>query len=123
MMLSIDNENETLKMNGTEMSKSETVVAPAVFVDEATIALVDAVRNLREAQKTLANQEADLRAELISILNGSRIAVNSSGEVIYQLGEAERRNTNLALLESAYAEAYKATVSTTVYDKLILSKP
>jgi hypothetical protein len=107
------------------MSKSVStpvVASPAVFVDEAVIALADAVRHLREAQKTLATQEAELRAELIGVLGNARVAVDSSGVVVYQLDEAERRNTNLALLESAFAEAYEATVSVTVYDKLNLPK-
>lgn len=105
------------------MSKSELVIAPVVIVDEAVIALADTVRILRDTQKSLASQEAELRAELISVLDGARVAVDVAGQVVYQLDEAERRNTNLALLESAFAEAYKATVSTTVYDKLNLPKP
>lgn len=107
------------------MSKSVStpvVSNPAVFVDEAVVALADAVRILRETQKNLASQEADLRAELISVLGGARVAVDSDGQVVYQLDEAERRNTNLALLESAFADAYEATVSVTVYDKLNLPK-
>lgn len=105
------------------MSKSEVVVStPSVFVDEAVVALADTVRILRETQKTLASQEAELRAELISVLGGARVAFDSSGKVVYQLDEAERRNTDLALLESAFSEAYEATVSTTVYDKLTLPK-
>ena len=80
------------------------------------------LRELRNVQKTIAKQEAEIRADLIEALNGSRIAVNLSGEVVFELEEAERRNADLALLESAFSEAYEATVSTTVYDKLSLPK-
>ena len=106
-----------------KMSKSEVVVAtPAVFVDEAVIALADTMRILRDTQKELAKQEAELRAELVSVLGNARVAFDASGAVVYELVEAERRNTDLALLESAFGEAYNATVSVKVYDKLELPK-
>lgn len=81
------------------------------------------LRELRNVQKTIAKQEAELRADLITALNGSRTAINLSGEVIFELEEAERRNADLAMLESVFNEAYLATVSTTFYDKLALPKP
>lgn len=105
------------------MSKSEFLVAtPAVFVDEAVIALADTMRILRDTQKELAKQEAELRAELISVLGEARIAFDSTGAVVYELVLADRRNTDLALLESAFGEAYNATVSVKTYDKLELPK-
>jgi len=105
------------------MSKSEVVVAtPAVFVDEAVVALADTMRILRDTQKELAAQEAELRAELISVLGNARVAFDSSGELVYELVEAERRNTDLKTLEASFSEAYNATVSVKTYDKLELPK-
>lgn len=122
-MLSIDNESGTTKTKRVKMSKSEFLVAtPAVFVDEAVIALADTMRILRDTQKELAKQEAELRAELISVLGEARIAFDSTGAVVYELVLTDRRNTDLALLESAFSEAYNATVSVKTYDKLELPK-
>jgi hypothetical protein len=104
------------------MDNKMSVATSPVFVDEAVIALADTMRILRDTQKALAAQEAELRAELISVLGNARVAFDASGAVVYELVEAERRNTNLALLESAFAEAYEATVSVKTYDKLELPK-
>lgn len=104
------------------MSVSTSRVSTIAIVDESVIAMATILRELRNVQKTIAKQEAELRADLITALNGSRTAINLSGEVIFELEEAERRNADLAMLESVFNEAYLATVSTTVYDKLSLPK-
>lgn len=122
-MLSVDNESGITKRTGIKMSVSTSLVSTVVITDNTVIAMASVLRELRNAQKVIAKQEAEIRADLISALNGSRIALDESGAVIYELEEGERRNADLAMLESVFNEAYLATVSTTFYDKLALPKP
>lgn len=102
---------------------SKTVVAEqTVVADVITVALVDTLRALRDVQKELAKQEAEVRADILKALNGATQAITPTGELVCELVEDSRRSADLAILEDLFPEAYDATVKTTTYNKLNLPK-
>ena len=86
----------------------------SVVLDDATIALVDELRSVREASKALKAREDEIRSALLQQLEGAEHGITASGVPVVEVQYQSRTRVDTKRLQALHEEVWKDCLTSSI---------